>query len=282
MESHIGSRYAKMAATVMSLFFVFMMGYCLGESFAKSEKVEDNTSTFEGANEENKLVSLTRKYEDVSVVVVDNEQKIEEYESNQKDNAVKEQIIKKINYTFTRPSSIEEVKSIFEDYFTETSVNNKSAEELQEILADSEASTILGDNKDEEILQEVAEGENIIINEGIPDNFIDAIDVTATAYCLCKKCTGKTPSNPDYGRTASGLVIVPGTNMKVIAVDPKLVKLGTHVYVQGLNGAADYGYAIAADTGGAIKNRKIDLYMDSHQDCLKWGRRTVRLYILPD
>ena len=69
---------------------------------------------------------------------------------------------------------------------------------------------------------------------------------------------------------------------KIIAVDRNMISLGTHVYVQGLNGAQDYGYALAADTGGAIKNHRIDLYMDSHQDCLKWGRRQVRVYILPD
>ena len=68
--------------------------------------------------------------------------------------------------------------------------------------------------------------------------------------------------------------------MKVIAVDPNVIPLNTKVYVQGLNGAWDYGYAIAADTGGAIKNNKIDLYMDSHAEALKWGRRPVKVYLL--
>ena len=117
---------------------------------------------------------------------------------------------------------------------------------------------------------------------GIPTNYIKTIDVTATAYCLCQKCCGKSPSSPNYGRTASGLVIVPNTGMKVLAVDPKVISLGTNVYVEGLNGAADYGYAVAADTGGAIKGNKVDLYFDTHQEALRWGRRTVRVYILPD
>lgn len=113
-----------------------------------------------------------------------------------------------------------------------------------------------------------------------PTEYVKTIDVKATAYCLCKKCCGKSPSNPAYGITASGLKIVPGTNMKVVASDPKVIPLGTNVYIEGLYGAKDYGYAIVADTGSAIKNFKIDLYMDTHQMALNWGVKTVRVYIL--
>ena len=66
----------------------------------------------------------------------------------------------------------------------------------------------------------------------------------------------------------------------MIAVDTSVVPLGTNVYVEGLNGAGNYGYAIAADTGSAIKNNKIDLYMDTHEQALAWGVKTVNLYIL--
>lgn len=113
-----------------------------------------------------------------------------------------------------------------------------------------------------------------------PTEYESVIKVKATAYCLCKKCCGKSPSNPRYGYTASGLRIVPGTGMKVIAVDTSVVPLGTNVYVEGLNGAKNYGYAVAADTGSAIKNNKIDLYMDTHSQALAWGVKYVNLYIL--
>lgn len=113
-----------------------------------------------------------------------------------------------------------------------------------------------------------------------PEEYKDVIPATATAYCLCQKCCGKLPSHPHYGYTASGIKIIPGTGMKVIAVDPKVIPLGTKVYVDGLNGAWDYGYAIAADTGSAIKNLKIDLYMDTHSEALSWGRRSVNIYVV--
>ena len=117
-------------------------------------------------------------------------------------------------------------------------------------------------------------------NQTPPTEYVKTIDVKATAYCLCKKCCGKSPSNPAYGITASGLKITPGQGMKVVASDPKVIPLGTNVYIEGLYGAKDYGYAIVADTGSAIKNLKIDLYMDTHQMALNWGVKSVRVYIL--
>ncbi|MGQ7075067.1 3D domain-containing protein, partial [Escherichia sp. SP-MK2] len=53
--------------------------------------------------------------------------------------------------------------------------------------------------------------------------------------------------------TASGIDIGKNPNIKLIAVDPKVIKLGTKVWVEG------YGDAIAGDTGGAIKGNKIDV-----------------------
>ena len=60
----------------------------------------------------------------------------------------------------------------------------------------------------------------------------------------------------------------------VIAVDPRVIPLGTHVYVPG------YGYAVAADTGGAIKGNRIDLCYATNAEAVQWGRRTVTIVIL--
>jgi 3D (Asp-Asp-Asp) domain-containing protein len=59
----------------------------------------------------------------------------------------------------------------------------------------------------------------------------------------------------------------------VIAVDPSVIPLGTKVWVPG------YGYAIAADTGGAIRGNRIDLCFDSVADAKMWGRRSVTIVI---
>lgn len=60
----------------------------------------------------------------------------------------------------------------------------------------------------------------------------------------------------------------------VVAVDPRVIKLGTHLFVEG------YGFAVAGDTGGAIKGNRIDLCFDSYRQAMNFGRKTVLVHIL--
>jgi uncharacterized protein YabE (DUF348 family) len=86
--------------------------------------------------------------------------------------------------------------------------------------------------------------------------------VEATAY---------SPREPGLDfRTATGARATHG----VIAVDPRVIPLGTRVYVPG------YGYAVAADTGGAIKGSRIDLCFETVAECIRWGRRTITIIVL--
>jgi len=95
-------------------------------------------------------------------------------------------------------------------------------------------------------------------------NYSKKMSMTATAYSAFKKGGG-------YGTTASGRTAKYG----VVAVDPKVIPLGTNLYVEG------YGYAIAADTGGAIKGNKIDLCFEKpNSELMAFGRQTVTVYIL--
>lgn len=90
--------------------------------------------------------------------------------------------------------------------------------------------------------------------------------VSATAYtAFCTGCSGI---------TKTGINLRKNPHLKVIAVDPKVIKLGTKVHVEG------YGYAIAGDTGSAIKGNKIDLFVPNRTSALKWGRKTVKIKIL--
>lgn len=74
-----------------------------------------------------------------------------------------------------------------------------------------------------------------------------------------------------YGsKTATGTTPHKGT----IAVDPNVIPLGTKLYIEG------YGYGVAEDTGGRIKGHIIDVYFSSEAECVKWGRRNVKVYIV--
>lgn len=76
--------------------------------------------------------------------------------------------------------------------------------------------------------------------------------------------------------TYTGYRTATGRNPEVgmVATDPGVIPMGTRLYIEG------YGYAHAADTGGAIKGDKIDLFMEEYSQCIGWGRRTVKVYIL--
>lgn len=90
--------------------------------------------------------------------------------------------------------------------------------------------------------------------------------VSSTAYTA--HCTGCS------GITATGFNLKANPGAKVIAVDPRVIPLGTKVHVEG------YGTAIAADTGGAIKGNKIDVFFASKSAAYAWGRKSVKITIL--
>ena len=66
----------------------------------------------------------------------------------------------------------------------------------------------------------------------------------------------------------------------VVAVDPKVIPLGTKLYIEAVDGSWVYGYAVAGDTGGAIKGNKIDLFFNTHAECTRFGRRQAKVYVL--
>lgn len=103
---------------------------------------------------------------------------------------------------------------------------------------------------------------------GAPIRYKQAINVTATAY---------TTERQRHKRTATGAVARVG----LIAVDPKVIPLGSRLYITSADGKSwVYGTAVAADTGGAIKGNRIDLFFDTHRECINFGRRKAIVYVL--
>lgn len=87
-----------------------------------------------------------------------------------------------------------------------------------------------------------------------------------TAYCTCRICCGVYSGN---NRTASGTV--PTTN-RTIAVDTSVIPFGTKVVINGQ-------VYVAEDRGGAIKGKRIDMFFYTHKEALRWGRRTMEVYL---
>lgn len=89
-------------------------------------------------------------------------------------------------------------------------------------------------------------------------NFREAryMETSAYTYTGNRTATGK---HPEVG---------------MVAVDPGVIPMGSRLYIEG------YGYGRAADTGGSIKGNRLDLFMEDRSQCLNWGRRTVKVYLL--
>lgn len=85
------------------------------------------------------------------------------------------------------------------------------------------------------------------------------LDVKATAYC-------------GRQRTYIGTW---ATVSKTIAVDPKIIPLGSKIYIPQFN-----TIFIAEDTGGSIKGNKIDIFMSDYKTCMQWGIKNITIYVL--
>ena len=89
-----------------------------------------------------------------------------------------------------------------------------------------------------------------------------AMYVSASAY------SAYDPGNSKH--TASGTLVRRG----VIAVDPDVIPLGTHVFIPG------YGEAVAEDIGSSIRGHRIDVAFDTHEEALSFGRRDLEIIII--
>lgn len=114
-------------------------------------------------------------------------------------------------------------------------------------------------------LEAVATNAVVSVNRGGRTLYKTKIKVLATAYTADLR----------FGITACGAKVKRDVNgYSSIAVDPRVIPLGTKLYVEG------YGYGIAEDTGGLIKGNRVDLFFNSESECNNWGAKSADVYIL--
>lgn len=105
--------------------------------------------------------------------------------------------------------------------------------------------------------------------QAAPDKAEKTVDVVATAYAAGPH------DNDQYGsKTYLGTTVRPG----IIAVDPKVIPLGSKVYIEYPDGHG--AYAVAEDTGGAIKGNRVDIAMGSVGDAYDFGIKNCKIHVI--
>ncbi|PFK75570.1 enterotoxin [Bacillus cereus] len=223
------------------------------------EKKEVKTQKVAKAKETTKAQEIVKPKEEAKVVKVKEEGKAQEIVKPKEEGKAQE---------IVKPKEEAKVKE---------EVKVKEEEKAQEIVKPKEEAKIKEEVKvkEEEKVQEIAKAkEEERAKEASKNNIQSAkreLTVVATAY------TADPSENGTYGGrvlTAMGHDLTANPNMRIIAVDPKVIPLGSKVWVEG------YGEAIAGDTGSAIKGNRIDVLMGSKSKAINWGRQTVKVKIL--
>lgn len=138
-----------------------------------------------------------------------------------------------------------------------------------QIIEYGTAAEILSDTDRIADVQKNDDGSGILtFRSGATLKFSSVVGVTATAYTA--------------GRGGAGYVTAMGTPARVgaVAVDRRIIPLGSRLYIHTNDGKYVYGLAVAEDTG--VVGERVDLYYDDYDECIRFGRRKATVYILED
>ena len=128
------------------------------------------------------------------------------------------------------------------------------------------ATAVTADDRIASVNQNSDGSGTLVFQSGATLNFSSAKSMTATAYT-----SGHGGAD---SCTATGTFVRKG----VVAVDKNVIPLGTKMYIVASDGSVVYGMAVAEDTG--VRGNKVDLYYDTYQQCINFGRRSCTVYIL--
>ncbi|MGM1713185.1 cell wall-binding protein EntB [Bacillus cereus group sp. BceL180] len=235
------------------------------------EKKEVKTQKVAKAKETTKAQEIVKPKEEAKVVKVKEEGKAQEIVKPKEEGKAQEIVKPK------EEAKVKEEVKVKEEEKVQEIAKAKEEEKAQEIAKakEEEKTREIAKAKEEEKAREIAKAkEEERAKEASKNNIQSAkreLTVVATAY------TADPSENGTYGGrvlTAMGHDLTANPNMRIIAVDPKVIPLGSKVWVEG------YGEAIAGDTGSAIKGNRIDVLMGSKSKAMNWGRQTVKVKIL--
>ncbi|MGE7987717.1 LysM peptidoglycan-binding domain-containing protein [Lysinibacillus fusiformis] len=162
------------------------------------------------------------------------------------------------------------MESKFEATVSPTS-NTASKESAPEATVPSTSNTASKESAPEAIAPST---NNTASKENAPEAIAPSTNNTASKELIVEASAYTASCEGCSGITATGINLKTNPNAKIISVDPAVIPLGSKVYVEG------YGEAIAGDTGGAIKGKRIDVFFPSQQDAVNFGVKQLKVTIL--
>ena len=143
--------------------------------------------------------------------------------------------------------------------------NSRQAAQLKDKQEQIEILEIILKNREQDASEPMAE------EPEIEKEYLGEFEITY--YTAGPESTGKTPDHPAYGITRSGAVVEEG---RTIAADWSVLEPGTKVYIDGI------GERIVEDTGGAIVDKCIDVYVEDVEIARQLGRHKADVWIVED
>lgn len=164
---------------------------------------------------------------------------------------------------FANTLSIISNKDSYDFKYIDFKENINNVEKLNKELKNTEADEIVTEIlNDDSLVENMYDDSTTASSENINPSYISNFIMESTAYTGgTLTATGIAPVRDEYG-------------ISTIAVDSSIIPLGSLLYIDG------YGYAIAADTGAAVQGYIIDLYLNSYDECINWGRQNVSVYLI--
>ncbi|MBP3621579.1 MAG: 3D domain-containing protein [Lachnospiraceae bacterium] len=173
--------------------------------------------------------------------------------------------MKSANYEAEQLANLEKSEKQIDDVLSSKAQEDKDVAALDALTAQNTTATTT-----EEVTVPTANEEAPVVATYADANgtYVSIGDYVLTAYCPCPICCG-VYSNMTNPTTASGTTATAG---RTIAADTSILPFGTQVVING------QVYTVE-DTGGAIKGNRIDIFFNSHQAALEFGRRVATVYV---
>lgn len=175
--------------------------------------------------------------------------------------------LKKVTYKVKYQNDIEISRTVIKEEIIKKAVN-KIVQVTKPTSRDGEENTRTASTS----VASAAANSNALAKkvEGIKP-IIKTLNTSAYTASTC----GKSPTSKGYGKTASG---AKATSWYTVAAG-KGYPIGTVIYIPSMKNKPNGGWFVVQDRGGAISNNKLDIYMDTYNECIKFGRKNVECYI---